>query len=643
MKVHMQKIIHFFFLLVILVMGAAGVNAQEYRAISGENNNSLRPAWGSANGPIKRLTEVDYQDGISLPGAVNRANPREISNQIFNQSESINEFGKHSDYVWVFGQFIDHDITLIRTDASEPMLIPVPECDEYFDPNCTGQSVIPLNRSIARPGTGTTADNPREYNNAITAFIDGSNIYGSDEERATYLRSFVDGKLRTSHGDLLPFNTVDGEFNSGTDVFAPEMDMINPDATKYFIAGDVRANENVLLSSMHTIFVREHNRWTDVLKAQHPGWSDETLYQEAKLRTSAILQSITYEEWLPSMGIILPAYAGYSPNLDPSIIMSFSSAAFRLGHTMLNSNIKRMMENCEEHPNGDLTLMSAFFNPIMVLQDGGVEPLLRGMAAQDMQEVDGKMIDDVRNFLFGAPGSGIGMDLASINIQRGREMGLPDFNSVRKTFGLPPYRNIDEICPDAEVTEQIKSLYGSVENIDAWVGMLIEVHMNSGSMFGRTIVEILKYQFTALRDGDRFYYENSFLLSDEEKAEIKRTTLGDVIKRNSSLRFMQDDVFMTQTDCEHTNLALQPIMLDAIVYPNPANEALKVGIYSTIAEAELEIRVVDNLGRFVQVSRASLVEGMNIIPVDITSLLPGNYLLHLTSGAAHNQQQFVKL
>jgi len=645
MIVRMQTVKNFVLVIIMMTCATYLVDAQAYRSVTGENNNVGNPTWGASHGVVKRLTDVSYADGVSTPASVERANPRAISNEIFDQPESISERGKHSDFIWVFGQFMDHDITLIENDATEPILISVPACDEHFDPTCTGQSIIPMSRAAERTGTGTSAANPREYSNSTTSFIDASNVYGSERTRAAYLRSFEGGKLKISSGGLMPLNTVDGEFNSGRDFFAPGMDMMNPTASRWFIAGDVRANENVLLASMHTLFVREHNRWTDVLAERNPLWSDETLYQEAKIRTTAVIQAITYEEWLPAMGIELPSYAGYSSSVDPSILKVFSAAAFRLGHTMLNSRIKRMMGNCDDHPNGDITLFEAFFNPTMLIRDGGIDPLLRGMAAQDMQEIDGHMVDDVRNLLFGAPGSGVGMDLAAINIQRGREMGLPDFNAVRKTFGLPAYSTFEEICLDGEVTDRLKDLYGTVDNIDPWVGMLCEEHMNNNIMFGRTITEILKYQFAAIRDGDRYFYENEVLLSDVEKAEIKSTRLGDVVRRNTSLRFMQENVFLTETDCEHTNFSLEPVMLDAVIYPNPAQneDFVKIGVYSTVPNAEMDIRVFTQLGRTVQITRSFLDEGMNVIQVDVSELKPGNYLFNMTSGAAHNQQQFIKL
>lgn len=639
----MHKLVQFSLVVLFSVSSVLMATGQEYRVITGEGNNRTHSEWGAHDSDIRRLTDAAFTDGISQPGALNRANPRDISNLIFNQAESIPEKGKHSDFIWVFGQFIDHDITLVRTNPTEFVPVAVPPCDDVFDPSCTGQSIIPVNRSLARPGSGTSIENPREYNNSLTSFIDASNVYGSDEERSDYLRTFEDGKLRMSHGDLLPFNTIDGEFNSGRDFTSPEMDMMNPTASKWFVAGDVRANENVLLTGIHTLFAREHNRWAELLKEENPLWSDETLYQEAKLRTAAVLQAIVYEEWLPTMGIQLTPYTGYSDKVNPSILKVFSVAAFRIGHTMLNGDLKRMMSNCDTHPNGDIDLQTAFFNPIMILQDGGIDPLLRGMAAQDMQEIDGRLVDDVRNFLFGPPGSGIGMDLAAINIQRGREMGLPDFNSVRKTFGLPPYSEFDELCSNQEVAFNLQEIYGDIDNIDPWVGMLCEDHMSDEVMFGRTIMEILKYQFTVLRDGDRFYYENDLLLSDEEKAEIKSTRLADVVRRNTELRFMQEDVFLTNPDCEHTNFVLEEQMLDAVVYPNPTRDKMKIGVYSTLPDAEMYVDVVDNMGRFVQKERYTLLEGMNIVKIDVTNLQAGNYLLHMTSGAAHNQQQFIKL
>src|SRR5207244_2105411 len=101
-----------------------------------------------------------------------------------------------------------------------------------------------------------------------------------------------------------------------------------------FAAGDVRANENIELTAVQTLFVREHNRIAGQLQAAHPGWNDEQLYQEARRLVIAELQIITYTEWLPALlgPNALPAYAGYRANVNPSISNEFSTAMFRLDH-----------------------------------------------------------------------------------------------------------------------------------------------------------------------------------------------------------------------------------------------------------------------------------------------------------------------
>ena len=163
-----------------------------------------------------------------------------------------------SDLTWVWGQFLDHDIDL--TEPAEPheaFNIAVPEGDEHFDPARTGEAEIELNRSTFDPTTGTGPDNPREQINQITAFIDGSMVYGSDQERADALRTFEGGMLQVSDGDLLPYNE-NGLPNAGGS------------QETLFLAGDIRANENAALSAMHSLWVREHNRIASNMAENNP-------------------------------------------------------------------------------------------------------------------------------------------------------------------------------------------------------------------------------------------------------------------------------------------------------------------------------------------------------------------------------------
>ena len=132
---------------------------------------------------------------------------------------------------------------------------------------------------------------------------------------------------------------------------------------------------------------------------------------------------------------------------------------------------------------GHLNYEMLFFNPTALIENGGLDPFFRGMAVQVQQEMDAKIVDDVRNFLFGPPGAG-GLDLAAININRGRERGLADFNTYRASLGLIPYNAFREICDEQEVVEALQSNYSNVDDIDPWVGMLAESNMEN-SIFGR--------------------------------------------------------------------------------------------------------------------------------------------------------------
>ncbi len=243
----------------LLICTSYLVNGQEYRSIDGFNNNLNDPELGATHTPIANWTQLDFADGFNLPKLgmeFNRPNPRMISNRIFAQDDFIPDIMNLSDFTWVFGQFIDHDITLIENSSFEFLdNVVVPNDDEWFPP---GQ-IIPMMRNAAMEGTGTGPDNPRRTQNLITAFVDASGIYGSDEIRAQWLRADR-GKLRVSDGNLLPWNTIDGQFNSAVDESAPFMADDTRILKNWFFAGYIRANENPLLIAFHTLFVREHNR-----------------------------------------------------------------------------------------------------------------------------------------------------------------------------------------------------------------------------------------------------------------------------------------------------------------------------------------------------------------------------------------------
>lgn len=517
------------------------LDVNRYRTINGAYNNLENTQWGSAGEHLQLMVPLAYGDSISTPAGADRPNPRDISNNVFTQVTNTTDVLQLSDFCWAWGQFLDHDIGL-TPDGQEFLPVSVPQGDRWFDPNSTGQMIIPMMRNVFDPATGTSPQNPRRHPNMITAYIDGSGVYGSDEARANWLRTFEGGKLKVSEGNLLPFNTATGAYDEPADHSVPEMDDPVRLSDKHFVAGDARANENILLLAFHTVFVREHNRLCDELALEHPEWTDEELYQHARKINAGFIQAIVYNEFLPAMGIHLPPYEGYQPTVNPQLANVFTAAAFRLGHTLLNGNLQRVLMDGTPHPDGPVQLRHAFFNPLLALEEGGIDVFLKGMGTQPQQRFDAVVVDDVRNFLFGPPGSG-GLDLASININRGRERGLPDFNSVREALGLPAYDIFSQInFSNAGAIFDLRAAYSNIDRVDPWVGMLAERPM-PGSILGETVTEILTRQFTALRDGDRFFYLNDPVLTEAEKETISKTTLNKIIMRNTSIELMQDNVF----------------------------------------------------------------------------------------------------
>lgn len=222
------------------------------QAIDGSDNNLSHPEWGTPGQQLLRRANPAYGDGVSSPAGDDRPGPREISNAVVAGPEDGPVLDQRNLSAWTFawGQFIDHDLDLtVSASPPEPYHIPIPKGDIFFDPNGLGNQIIPLNRSIFDPATGTGKDNPRQQINLLTAYMDGSMVYGSTLGVSNSLREFAGGRLKTSGDRLMPV-----------------------DAGGNFLAGDVRANENIFLSSVHILFVREHNRLCAELASRHPGW-----------------------------------------------------------------------------------------------------------------------------------------------------------------------------------------------------------------------------------------------------------------------------------------------------------------------------------------------------------------------------------
>jgi len=503
---------------------------EETRTFDGTDNNLANPDWGSVDQHLLRYGKPAYYGGkCELPNHC-RPNPRVISNAICKTEDNKQNCRGLTDLVWAWGQFLDHEIDLSEgTEPAEERPFTTPVGDDF--PNRT----IGFNRTVYDRTTGTSVNNPRQQINQISSYIDATNVYGADATRAAAIREFDgSGKLKTSTGNLLPFNVASLP-NAHAGPFA---------ATELFIAGDIRANEVTPLTCMHTLFMREHNRLCDEIVTNDPSLAgnDETIYQKARRYVGALMQVITYEEFLPALlgqGAI-SEYTGYNESVNAGINNLFSTACYRLGHSMLSSSIQ---------PVGlpDLELRDMFFDPQRVIENG-IEPFLGGLANQVMQEIDTRVVEDVRSFLFGAPTDNTMLDLAALNIQRGRDHGLPDYNQCRRDLGLKEKQCFHDITCDKKLAKALEKVYEDINSIDPWIGGLAEDFHNEANV-GELIYIVLKDQFERLRDGDRFWYENDPAFSDTEITELKNTKLSTVILRNTDINVIQENVFFSSEVC----------------------------------------------------------------------------------------------
>jgi hypothetical protein len=516
-------------------------SSQGIEPIDGVGNNIANPTLGAANSSFSRLAPANFADGVDAPNGQDLPSARVISNLIANQDlngveqdESNNR--SMSAWVYAWGQFIDHDMELTE-GGDAPMNIPIPAGDPTFDPSGQGDLVMPFDRSQPALGTGTSAANPAQYVNQDTSFIDGSTIYGSDAATAAALRTFVGGQLKTSAGGLLPYNTMGLDMQDPTGL--PE--------DQLFAAGDVRANDNVELTNITTLFVREHNYQAAQLAQQHPDWTDQQLYDAARQIVIGEIQSITYNEWLPAlMGQhALTPYQGYNPSVDPSISVEFSSAAFRL-HTLLSDDVQFLDNHGNPLPNlPSLSLADDFFQPGIVAEPGEVAGNLKYLSTDNCQELDEQTVDGLRNDLF--PDAPVisnievgASDLIAVDIQRGRDEGDPSYSQIRVAMGEQPVTSFAQITSNVQLQQQLQQLYGSVDKVELFVGLMAEDHL-PGSSLGETEQAIVARQFEAVRDGDRFFFENA-----DPPAMVNRlnhTTLAQIIERNTPITNLQSNVF----------------------------------------------------------------------------------------------------
>ena len=553
-----------------------GRRADDVRSLDGSGNNQAHPNWGRAGTLFRRVAFANYRDGSS--SLVGGPSPRAISNRVFNDlGQNIFSENDISQWGWAWGQFIDHDMDLREKTAAESAPIPFDATDplEQFR-NDTGQ--IAFSRTPTAPGTGTSRSNPRQQVNNLSSFIDASQVYGGSDSRLAWLKAANGFDLFMPNSYLPHASAKPG---------APPMDLMgqlagNP--SDAVVAGDVRANENIALTAIQTLFAREHNRIANSL----PSFlSPDDRFQIARRVVGAEIQYITFTQFLPAFGVSLPPYRGYDPSVNPSITNEFATVGFR-AHSMVHGEFEPTVPagtfdasrlasfqaegiHVELNPDTTVTLVVplnlAFGNPDL-LQQIGIGPILQSLGEREYNN-DEQIDNSMRSVLFQVPKPGATdpaacnepspnpdcyaeiADLGADDIQRGRDHGMPSYNDLRAAYGLAPARSFTDITgestqsfpkgldddnptildflgledangnpvaigdPDNAVSgvrrttlaARLRALYGNTNSVDAFVGMVSEPHVH-GSDLGPLQMAIWRQQFTALRDGDRFFYAN---------------------------------------------------------------------------------------------------------------------------------------
>ena len=523
-----------------------------YRTADGSCNNIDQPLQGASNTAFRRMLPAQYEDGIYIPVGYNQAvngNPfsgpwpsaRRISRLIARDlpldSSAINMI------FTLFGQFLALDFTRFGEFETQecaqscdlvanlPFCNPIPV--EPFDPvygkrgpnqgrclfitRAVGECMQPFNSTFSQG---------RQQINQITHYLDASMVYGNNAEEAAALRSFKGGCLK--QGDRF------GPFK-GNLPFSP---VPSPSGVPFFAAGDIRVDNYVHQTIMVTLWVRQHNYIVDQLSKLNPCWDDERLYQEGRKIVGAILQVIIYQEYLPLLfgdqfDAYIGEYTGYDAMTDATVPMGFAVGAMRFGHSMFTSSTDRLDGEGNMLPIGALGLRESFFNPLEYFISGGTDPLLRGMLRSRSRELDEFVSRVLTTQLFPLPGEPLGMDLASRNIQRGREHGIPSYRDFQKYCSSIYGTRTKFMRPFTAA--RLRAIYGPKgfsDGIDLWVGGLAEDKLE-GSNLGSTFACILGETFSDLRSGDRFYWENPDMFTDDQRETLSKMTIAKLICENA--------------------------------------------------------------------------------------------------------------
>ncbi|XP_056355441.1 dual oxidase 2-like [Oenanthe melanoleuca] len=515
--------------------GAQDSISWEVQRYDGWYNNLLHHSYGSVGARLLPLLPSSYADGVYQALQEPRVpNARRLSRAAARGPSGLPSRRNTTVLAVFFGFHVLLDILETEKPGcpAEFLNIHIPAGDPVFDPASTGDVVLPLQRLRWAPDTGQSPNNPRQQTNGMTGWLDGSSIYGPSHSWSDALRSFLGGQLASGPGGALPRQT-DGR--------VPMWKALDPSTGQggsqgIYDLGSAWGNENPFLQAESIAWFRYHNHLAKALAQEHPAWSDEELFQHARKRVIATFQSIVLYEWLPTLlGTQVPEYQGYQQHLDPSLSPEFVVAAEQFLATMVPPGVYRRDTQCQFQ---NVSVSSGSFPAVRLcnsywsrespgLQKGeDVDNLLLGMSSQIAEREDNIVVEDLQDYWYG-PLKFSRTDFVASWVQRGRDFGLPTYNQARQRFGLEPLQNWSDLAPHLEpqVLQKVAALYANnVAGLELLPGGMLEA---DGSLFSTIILE----QFVRLRDGDRFWFENTKngLFTEEEIREIRNTTFHSIL------------------------------------------------------------------------------------------------------------------
>ena len=492
----------------------------------GSGSNQLRPWQNPAPGSIQCNTSN------KLP------NVRLVSRTFHTDQDEPSNLDQ---YFPMFGQFVCHDFILTAPQTGNPnccalasltdfvncLPIIIPAGDSFFN---TSQCLTFTRSALFCNKTGTD----RHHINQLTAYIDGGNIYGSDSKTSASLRIFLGGRLNvTNPGNLLPF-----------------------DGSK-FVAGEGRAIENPGLTTVHTVFMREHNRIATLLTQRNQSLTDDQLFFQTRRIVIALYQNIVFNEFLKLLigtNSIFPSsthQTTYDPSVDPSITNEFSASAHRFGHSLVNGFF-----NQNDPITGQLLggyLLRTSNNNFSIYSnnpDLGMTSIIKGMTLQPAQSFDNFVTQELTNFLYASKTNefAFGSDLAARNIQRGRDNGLSGWVYYRGicTGSAPTSWKRKPSDISQENWNKLRSLYTSVKEIDLFTGSLAEKPVSGGTV-GVTSRCILANQFQRLIKGDRYFFTHGGSVganfTPTQINALRKVRLFDILCLNTNIRSLQKRAF----------------------------------------------------------------------------------------------------